>query len=240
MPYGPILALDTSGSFCSVAVMAIDGTITLQASPGTSRTSTAQSDHFEQLPRLIRNVCDNARVKVQELTALRVGLGPGSFTGLRIGMSFAKGMATALRIPLVGVCSFRAAAIAASRKIGTPCAVNIISDARRDELFFGSFDVDATGCRSTRVPAIVSTGKALELARGNKTNTYSPERGLLLNGSEVNAISSIAEGVLLENGDNASFSIERIAALEPTYIRGVSAQSIAERKLARGSGELAS
>lgn len=223
MSSGPILALDTSGSFCSVAVMGLDGRI-------TSRASKGEGDHFERLPQLVRSVCYDAGIEARELGAIRVGLGPGSFTGLRIGMSFAKGIATALRIPLTGTCSFRAAAISVSKKQGVPGPIFIVADARRGELFFGSFEVDAAGCRPIQAPAIISAEEAREVVGGKEATMYTPERGLLFDGNEVPTVSSIGEGLVLDGGANGPFSLEQIAELEPSYIRGVSAKSIAERR----------
>jgi hypothetical protein len=96
---GVLLAIDTSGSFCSIALRRGDG-VTVE------RASSGEGDHFERLPDLVAETLRVGQLSACDLSAIVVGLGPGSFTGLRIGLSYAKGLATAARVPLLGVSSF--------------------------------------------------------------------------------------------------------------------------------------
>ncbi len=92
-----IIALETASTDISVALARADGE--LIAVEGW--TSDRRQGH-EVLPRLLDLLARNRRV-LTDASALAVGLGPGSFTGLRVGMSLAKGLALALELPLVGV-----------------------------------------------------------------------------------------------------------------------------------------
>ena len=100
----PILSLDTSTQVSSVAVLKegrLASEITMQAKLTHSETLLP---HIEQALRM-------AGVKKEELTGIAVSIGPGSFTGLRIGLAAAKAMSYALRIPIVGVPSLEALAL---------------------------------------------------------------------------------------------------------------------------------
>ncbi|MGN0938271.1 MAG: tRNA (adenosine(37)-N6)-threonylcarbamoyltransferase complex dimerization subunit type 1 TsaB [Selenomonas sp.] len=100
----PILSLDTSTQVSSVAVLKegrLAAEITMQAKLTHSETLLP---HIEQALRM-------AGVKKEELTGIAVSIGPGSFTGLRIGLAAAKAMSYALRIPIVGVPSLEALAL---------------------------------------------------------------------------------------------------------------------------------
>lgn len=98
-----ILAADTSGSNCSVALMKD------QALLGEYNMNFGKQHSILLMP-MIEELMDKTGVQPQELTHLAINLGPGSFTGLRIGLSVLEAMAYALEIPLYGYSSFEAAA----------------------------------------------------------------------------------------------------------------------------------
>lgn len=102
-----ILALDTCLAACSVAVL--DGDVVRAA-----RSEPMTRGHQERIAVLAREVMAEAGVTFAELTRIAVTVGPGSFTGLRVGLSFAKGLATALAIPCVGVNTLEALAASAN------------------------------------------------------------------------------------------------------------------------------
>jgi tRNA threonylcarbamoyladenosine biosynthesis protein TsaB len=224
----PVLAIDTSGSYCSVAVLGAHGAITHAESAGAG-------DHFEQLPGLVAEVCRQASVELGELRQLRVGIGPGSFTGLRIGLSFAKGVAVAHRIPIVGLSSFLGIAYSAfSRQEASVKELAVVSDARRDEVFFGSYARAAGGgAVETQPPGIVgvhevAAWQAAQIGR----SVCSPVRDFLPVGlAEIQTEPRIAEGFLMVEGVNGlPFAIDHVALLEPNYLRAVAAKSIEERR----------
>jgi tRNA threonylcarbamoyl adenosine modification protein YeaZ len=97
-----IIAIESASSDPSLALAAPDGTaFATDGWEGEGRQAS------ELLPRLLVLLARSGR-ELREATALAVGVGPGSFTGLRVSMSLTKGMALALRIPLVGVPSLAA------------------------------------------------------------------------------------------------------------------------------------
>jgi tRNA threonylcarbamoyladenosine biosynthesis protein TsaB len=97
-----IIALESASSDPSLALAAADGTaLAVDGWTGEGRQAS------ELLPRLL-TLLEGAHRELGEATVIAVGVGPGSFTGLRVSMSLGKGMALALGVPLVGVPSLAA------------------------------------------------------------------------------------------------------------------------------------
>jgi tRNA threonylcarbamoyl adenosine modification protein YeaZ len=224
---GVILAIDTSGSFCSIALRDAAGVVHME-------TSTGDGDHFERLPELVQAVCLAASCPISGIKTIAIGVGPGSFTGIRIGMSFAKGLAWSARAALVPVSSFQGCAEAASHRFSPVSRLVVVSDARRKELFHAVYEVVGSGrVVCVEEPRIVSEGHIADLLEGRDQNVQivSPQRGLQVNGTEIVGIDDSAAGFFGNVAENTAFSIGQVAAVEPSYIRAVAAQTIAERQL---------
>src|SRR5262245_12578766 len=99
---GPVLGLDTSGPIGSIA-LAQQGRIVGEI----VRTVTS---HGASLPGAVADLLDSSGLRPADLAAIAVGIGPGSFTGLRIGLSYAKGLAFAGGSAVIGVSSLDAIA----------------------------------------------------------------------------------------------------------------------------------
>jgi len=93
---GPVLCLETSSKVCSVAI-GHDGLIL------SFRESETTNAHSSRLTGMIREVVDEASLDLNELGAIAVSMGPGSYTGLRIGVAAAKGFCYSLDKPLIAV-----------------------------------------------------------------------------------------------------------------------------------------
>ena len=91
-----ILHIETSAAICSVSV-ACDGNLIAVIN------GALVNDHIAQLTTLIARVCETSKITLQQLNAIAVSAGPWSYTGLRIGVSTAKGLCHALNIPLIAV-----------------------------------------------------------------------------------------------------------------------------------------
>ena len=111
-----ILAIDTSTAMISVALY--DGTTILGES-----TWKSPNRHSTVLAPAVANLVRQTGVQISDLSALAVALGPGSFTSLRIGLAFAKGINAALNIPIVGVPTLSYFAAAQQTSRATICAV---------------------------------------------------------------------------------------------------------------------
>lgn len=121
-----VLALDTCLNACSVAVVR-DGVAL------ASLSEPMQRGHQERLAPMAQEVMLQGGVAFADLDRIGVTLGPGSFTGLRVGLAFAKGLGAALGIPVVGVGALEALAA------GIDGDALAIVDARRDQAYVQAF-----------------------------------------------------------------------------------------------------
>jgi tRNA threonylcarbamoyladenosine biosynthesis protein TsaB len=128
-----ILSIETSTAVCSVAVHNDDQLL------GYAE-SRRQKSHSSLLVSMIDQVLGNAKVSKSDLSAIAVSKGPGSYTGLRIGTSTAKGLCYALEIPLIGIDTLKSMALEASRHLSEPTYIIPMLDARRAEVYCGIFD----------------------------------------------------------------------------------------------------
>ena len=129
----PLLAIDSAGAACSAAVWR-DGSLAAE------RFETMQRGQAERLLPLIEAALRDATTAYAELLAIAVTTGPGGFTGPRIGLAAARGLALAAGIPAIGVGSFlaHAAAVAEHERAGRRLWVAL--DSRREEIYFQAFD----------------------------------------------------------------------------------------------------
>jgi tRNA threonylcarbamoyl adenosine modification protein YeaZ len=129
-----LLALDTSTPLVSVA-LADDGVVLAAA------TSERPMQHGEQLAPMVSAALAEVGALRQDVTAVAVGVGPGPYTGLRVGVVTARTFALALGIPAYGVCSLDVLA-AAAVDAGVDEPFLATGDARRKELFWAAYDED--------------------------------------------------------------------------------------------------
>ena len=119
-----ILCIETGTDICSVGI-ARDGELM------SLRESDQGRDHAKQVAVFVDELLRETGVKPDELDAVAVGMGPGSYTGLRIGVSFAKGLCYGLNIPLLAVGSLEALTDVAIKD----CEAGIIQVEGWDEAF---------------------------------------------------------------------------------------------------------
>jgi len=125
-----VLALDTSTPATTVAV-ARDGEVVEE------QTELGANRHGEVLAPLVDRVLRGAGVERADLELVAVGVGPGPFTGLRVGLVTAAGLADALGIAVRGVCSLDAVAHADDRPWSD--GFTVVTDARRKEIYWASY-----------------------------------------------------------------------------------------------------
>ncbi|MEM5542600.1 tRNA (adenosine(37)-N6)-threonylcarbamoyltransferase complex dimerization subunit type 1 TsaB [Sulfitobacter sp. AS92] len=121
------MAFDTSAAHCAAALLSGNRVL-------ASRVEPMAKGQAERLLVLCEELLAEAGVTYSDLTALGVGIGPGNFTGIRIAVSAARGLALGLGIPAVGVDAFDAL----REGHDGPCACAV--DARRDQVFLQGFD----------------------------------------------------------------------------------------------------
>src|SRR6476469_7494415 len=100
--------------------------------------------HGEQLAPLIEQALGQAGIVRQDLTAIAVGVGPGPFTGLRVGLVTARTLGFVLDVPVYGVCSLDALALEAVETGAVAVPFVVATDARRKEVYLAAYDADGS------------------------------------------------------------------------------------------------
>lgn len=134
----PILAVETSGELCSVAV-SVDENVYSEVN------IRKKYIHSQKLFSLIEQTVNNLDMNRNEIKSVAVSLGPGSFTGLRIGMAAAKGIATGLNIPLIPVETFGAAAHWIHKNNPDLNSIALINRVNSTELYLQKFRYNNNG-----------------------------------------------------------------------------------------------
>ena len=129
-----LLAIETTTKNCSVAVFEKNTLLEFK-----EQNSTEYS-HAEQLTCFIQSILENIHITLKEIDAIILSKGPGSYTGLRIGTSTAKGLCYALDIPLISVSTLKVMASMVSKKNPQYKFYCPMLDARRMEVFASIYD----------------------------------------------------------------------------------------------------
>lgn len=145
----PILAFDTSAAHCAAALL-LPGRVLQRLEP-------MEKGQAERLIPLLEELLAEAGIGWHDLKALAVGTGPGNFTGVRISVAAARGLALGLGIPAVGVTRLEALAF------GLPRPVMVIEDAKRGQSYVQLFTESGAGVAhlaDRTLPACPATGSA--------------------------------------------------------------------------------
>ncbi len=129
-----ILGIETSTKICSVAISDGDKLLAIKEEGGAY-------SHSEKLTSFIQEVLVEAKLKLADITAVAVSKGPGSYTGLRIGVSVAKGLCYALDKPLIAVDTLQSMALGMSKVNPSDMYCPMI-DARRMEVYTALYDAN--------------------------------------------------------------------------------------------------
>jgi tRNA threonylcarbamoyladenosine biosynthesis protein TsaB len=226
-----VLAFDTAGRDCAVALArgsASEMEVLSRASEALGR------GHAERLLSMIAEMLGEAGVTYQNLDRIAVTTGPGSFTGVRVGVAAARALALALDIPAVGVGSLEALAFSAmqGRKAGTVIAV---LDARRGEIYAFAREVVSGNVLVAPVAA------SAEVIAARLSGAARP---LILIGSGAPLLQAALEGVAAEIAGlpecPAIADVARLGARAdpgapplPNYARGADAKPQAGSAVAR-------
>ncbi|MCK4460740.1 MAG: tRNA (adenosine(37)-N6)-threonylcarbamoyltransferase complex dimerization subunit type 1 TsaB [candidate division Zixibacteria bacterium] len=208
--YQHVLAIDTSTSVLRLALsFGSDRVVKLNEDIGAS--------HGQMLVRKIQDLLDGAGIQTKQLGALVICTGPGSFTGLRIGLAAAKGIAEALDIPIVGVSLFDIVVLKLRNVAGEIC---VVVPFKRDECFVatienGRFD-------SERIEA-VPIGKIRAFVKGRPVTSV----GIKLPPDLSSSGSAVPPGIEYDAADLLQVGMVRLEAgnqddisqLQPLYVQ---------------------
>lgn len=163
---GLILCIETTSAVCSAALIS-DHVILME------RSAADPNVHSSQLTLFIETVMHDAGISLNELDAVAVSMGPGSYTGLRIGVAAAKGLCYALDKPLIAISTMKAMAWGMKEMIragiSEPGEARYLFcpliDARRMEVYSGLFDDSLNETREVRAEIIDQHSFSDDLAR---------------------------------------------------------------------------
>lgn len=195
-----ILGIETATEVCGAALVH-DVTVV------DERTLTERNIHSERLLMIIDEVLTRASLSVKNLDAIAVSIGPGSFTGLRIGLSIAKGLALACDKPLIAVPTLDGIAESYRRTVDTTesrkfCA---LIDAKRNESFYAFYSIEKEIHRESEFSIDVKE-IILQSAQDRQAVVEQPK---------INA-ASIAQ---LGERRQKEFIVSDFSHLEPLYLR---------------------
>ncbi len=144
---GPILLnIETSGLTCGVSISRGDQLL-------ATLLMNEKNIHSRKLGVFVHHLLRETEIKPADISAIAVSAGPGSFTGLRIGFSFAKGMAQALNIPILPVPTLSIWAYQLGMRSE---AILPIIDARREEIFIARYYYNTDGFQEVESPTLIS------------------------------------------------------------------------------------
>jgi tRNA threonylcarbamoyladenosine biosynthesis protein TsaB len=152
-----VAALDTATLTLSCALLEVGRGVELLASR-TDRPTGGGTSHSVRLPGALVEILAPLGRTVRDVEGWAVGLGPGSFTGLRIGLASFKGLAYANRRPIVGVSSLAAMAAEAAPSAPEGALLVPLLDARKGEVYAGFYRRGAEGVESVRPEEALAPG----------------------------------------------------------------------------------
>ncbi len=234
------LAIDTSSEVTSVSLAPLDDP---QVQCVTCKGDSSRG-HAEELTTLVGRCLAQAELSYDDLRSICVNSGPGSFTGLRIGLSYAKGVCSAQHLPLFTFNTFEAAfAALQSHKTLESGVYFFISDARRGDVFVAAFQQGSEHQQSSRlliepqiIPFETVAHRQKELENQTGLPSYLYQLGTAVH-TEVPPLpgshSSLSVGLLelarsIPPGERTA-QVYAPHLATPLYIRSVAAKSLKER-----------
>ncbi|MDP5230593.1 MAG: tRNA (adenosine(37)-N6)-threonylcarbamoyltransferase complex dimerization subunit type 1 TsaB [Cellulophaga sp.] len=213
-----ILNLETATTNCSVSIAKEGKLIAIK------EYDSAEYSHAEQLHIFIEDTLKEAKVSLAQLSAIAVSKGPGSYTGLRIGVSAAKGLCFALDIPLIAIATLESMAYQAKDDVVD--VIIPVLDARRMEVYSCVFDTHLNLLRETKAEIIdehsftefMHQGKVLLLGSGAE-KCKEPLKNVTNIIYKSNVAPSAKDMVTLSYKKFKENNFENVAYFEPYYLK---------------------
>lgn len=158
-----ILCIETATKNCSVA-LSVNGKVIALQEDNPENEPERHFSHAEKLQGYITQVLDRANISKNDLDAIAVSKGPGSYTGLRIGVSAAKGICYALDIPLLAISTLGSLASQVTGSVVVP-----MLDARRMEVYSAVFSSEMDQMRDIQAQIITKDSFKTYLDKGRVT-----------------------------------------------------------------------
>lgn len=211
-----ILNIETTTTNCSVSLSNEGETLVLREDYNTNFS------HAESLHIFIDDVMTSAKIKPSQIDAIAVSKGPGSYTGLRIGVSAAKGLCFSLDKPLISVSTLES--LSHQVKIDSGCIVPML-DARRMEIYSAIFDANHIQIREIQAQ-ILDESSFLEYLKKDKVyfigNGVEKTKTIIQHENAVfipNKLPSASEMGRLAFEKYKNNDFENVAYFEPFYLK---------------------
>jgi tRNA threonylcarbamoyladenosine biosynthesis protein TsaB len=213
----PFLAIETSGSACSVALR----TSIAPGHPPAHEFNATSHGHATLLMPMIERLALATGIDLAALGGIAVSCGPGSFTGIRVGLATARAMALAIGCPIVGIGTFQALAATVARSAGPLAQRNlVVLDSRRQELFAQELDANL----NPLAPATLRTAEEIAARCQGDGPGGGPDGGVALIAdaelamlAPLNGRSGTADAIAV--ADLAALRPDLHTAAEPIYLR---------------------
>ncbi|NVK83482.1 MAG: tRNA (adenosine(37)-N6)-threonylcarbamoyltransferase complex dimerization subunit type 1 TsaB [Cytophagia bacterium] len=213
-----ILSIETSTTVCSVALT--DGEHIL-----AKKKLIEDKSHASHLTILIQEILNTSGKQMSDVRAVAISEGPGSYTGLRIGVSTAKGLCYALDVPLIGVSTLKAMALEAKQSNEAATMFCPMIDARRMEVYTALYDA-ALEEQLSPCPMILDESSFHEtlsdsnvLFFGNGSDKFKS----IMNSSKASFIDDLTPSAwavgLIASEKFESGQFEDLAYFEPSYLK---------------------
>ena len=211
-----ILNIETSTTNCSVSLSENGRLI------GLKEDNSLQYSHAERLHVYIDELLQTANVSKTQIAAVGISKGPGSYTGLRIGVSAAKGLCYALKIPLISILTLEALA---HQVVNPQGPIVSMLDARRLEVYSAIYDTDYNETRTTEAEVLTSESYK-ELLESTPVyfigNGVAKTQLLLSHPNAIfieNKLPSAAQMCTLTHAKFNDNDFEDVAYFEPYYLK---------------------
>jgi tRNA threonylcarbamoyladenosine biosynthesis protein TsaB len=216
-----VLAIDTAGVDCSAALHDSE----------TGRTLAAVGEmigkgHAERLMAIIDEALLQASLELKDVDQIAVVVGPGSFTGIRVGVAAARGLALALGIPSVGITTLETLA-AVHRDTSSDGSLLVAMDAKRNEVYVQAFGADGVELSE---PTALSPEDAASLATSISAKVAGSGRALLLGEPDAAAADRFDIAAVARLG---AAKVPDTSRPKPLYLRGPDAKPQTGYALAR-------
>ena len=230
-----ILAVDTSTEACSVALQIGDKTI--------AKFADEPRSHSRLLMPMVQQVLAEAQIKVDQLDAIGVSIGPGSFTGLRIGFAAVQGMAYGADIPVAPVSTLELMVATYGRQENPQSGeIMALLDARMSEFNLGRYSLeDNNQIVALEADQLVSAEQAIEFINANKPSAIIGDAGNLFESAPQYAelftpiYPNAIDLLPMAEQQLAQGSAVNIEAVDLVYMRGTEAWQ--KRKRLRATEE---
>jgi tRNA threonylcarbamoyladenosine biosynthesis protein TsaB len=205
----PILAVETTGDLCSVAIL-------------KSETEYVEINHLEKhihsqkIMGMIDYVVKQLSISTRDINCIAISMGPGSYTGLRIGMAAIKGIAFGSNLGIIPVPTFDAHALQLSSILPGGTKFNIIIKASIDDVYFAKFNSISKSVETVHSLSLIERGKIESLIRSDEQNFGNVALDNFTVNNNLLYSSSIGWWAYLFGKDLLTFDYDN---LEPNYLK---------------------